>query len=283
MSKLVQPLLIPRVYNNNAAASASSLTNLSKLREARSRGDLEQVKILLNKPFIRSNFLNAILLDVAQFEKNPDIATYFFELPDISINGNAYDSLLMRSIAGNNKVTFELLMHHKDIDINKEVGGEAPIVTAVRLHRDEFIERLLARPEIQINDQIIQKFTDAGKTSFLLRHQLPVPMLTRVLGNTRMTVPSISNALRNRTWARRRHAVQAWAEAHAPQTAEEDTYGLQYQAAHLREQLASPALSATQKAGIAARARAINKKANNLTRNSRKSSRRRSTRKAHKY
>lgn len=279
-------------------SSEEIVRKLEEIYTAINRGDLEKTKKLMTSynHIIESYILmNSIVNHVAEYGRNK-VASYIFNLPGIDINNSSDrgETPLMRAIRRRNEDTFELLLNHKDIDINKEVPlivGRSPqtaLHVAADHNRDDFLQRLLNHRNIELNDEIIAYLT-WKKPDILLRSQSQssLPFLEKVhaarerMNPVLQTEPlRMSNALRNRAWMRRGTAIKAWVGARNAENREEEAANLHNKAVELRRQLTLENLTPSQKAGIAARARALTKKANNFTRNSRKS-RRRSTRRVY--
>ena len=257
--------------------------------------DLETLTKLINNLYIRDKYdLLDLVLDYTASKANKTIANYIFNLPDFDLNRVNYEGYtpLMTAIRAGNEATFELLINFVEVDINKvtqeeRIGFVVPppnsaLQVALDFNRDKFILRLLNLPEVEINDRIIDAFIAARKVDLLIQaHNLDDDDIVKIFQRAKgtMSEQNILHAVGRRAAGRRLPLLKEYEEAHADEAAEMEAYGLQFEAAHLREQLAAPELTPAQKAGIAARARALTKKANNLTRNKR---RRRNTRKGRK-
>lgn len=308
------------------------------LRFAVRDGNVEKIRKYFETP-VDPVRLQTLLHETSRYEKRFEIAQLIFELAGANVNADHLISALSE-LAGGNMITFQLLLNNPHVDINSDVRGKKPIVHALDMNREEFIMALLNHPDIEITDDIILEFKNAGKTHLLLQSHLRSSIISRVLEinqgvgepavnlaapaaapaaaplpaapwalapllpvmplpfgrmarlahlrqlgllnhhEPKLTHSNIAKLVRNRAWTRRRHAITARAAALAAEARAENIAELQHQAAQLRGQLAAPELTPAQKAGIAARSRALTKKANNLARNNR---RRRNTRRARKH
>jgi ankyrin repeat protein len=203
LMEVVESLLARENFDPNI------VTNLGEyaLRDAAFRGDVDVMKLLLDRPDVNPNFTGGIFVDTPLMEgaRYPDVVKLLLDQQGIDVNrSGSFGTALINTAIFRYIESAKLLLKRDDINVNiSNSRGLTALHCASRFGYLEVVDLLLERDDIDLNPRNLD-----GDTPLALacRRQYPQTIPTvRSLLSHRNTDPNILNRNGNSILAEYRH------------------------------------------------------------------------------